>query len=276
MLAKAYMDQLQPITSEKTDVCECGGSDSLYDEETGDLICRSCGIVLNQKTIEYTPPRCYMDDEDEKFRNNKSYFQPDKVYYAPVRLNRKDLLNFYTRETTTRTRILAAETSTKCRSMNFSKSLTRLVMREVFKISVCKKWCNFDHLTTVMAYAVAKNEGFPVLQRDLEIFEMNDFNLGKALFDISEFYKVNTTGAKYMRNIVLRIMNQFEIPIKFFPMITNVANQSFKNTKGQGFNPLGILGAAVYTVSKKYKLGVKQAPLSKLLSVSEVTIRKSF
>ncbi len=277
--------------SPQTGSCpECRGS-TIDSHQRGEIVCQHCGLVISEKAVDITHSgiRAYSKQEKDKKERTGcpiSILMPDiglSTIIDRTKIKNPDLrraAKWNTHLSWEKRNMLIAITELKRigSNLNFPERVKKAAVRlykEVFKKNLLRGR-SINGMIAACAYYVCKQEKVPItLQEILDEASIND-NIVKKCYKI------------LVRELNLK--SPHIDPVSLIPrycadlgLNINVEKQSIKmlksfieNTSICGKDPKGLCAGVIYLVSKLKNYKVSQKDISKVIGVTEVTLRSRY
>jgi transcription initiation factor TFIIB len=251
-------------------ICKyCGSNDLIKDEETGEIICAGCGLVVSQVT-----PIRRMNVEESPTGNNRS--DPPSVRDKMNRLMMLDRRIKAEQEKPQVLRVAIIEIQRLVQSLHLSETVEKnaeKIYRNAQSDGLIAKG-TITGFAAASVYAACRKLGLPWTLRQISEVSPEDVK------SISRMYRILLS----MLNLSVELDN----PVKHLSRIAEALNLSHKSErlaeamlkqimeKGNhvGKSPKGLAGSALYIACKTYGEKCTQSSLSKVSGVSSLTIRK--
>lgn len=266
---------------------ECGGY-LINDPENGEVVCSQCGLVISEKTLDYSHygKRAYSLQEQLNREQNGPLITPLTptvglhTTLSTIKItnpNLKRAAKWNSRMTWEERNLLIATTELKRISSNlnlpdFAKQAAIKLYKRVFKMKLLKGR-SIDAMIVACIYYIC---------RELQI--------NRTLHEILEETACNT---KTVRGCFKTIIDELHLkvplsdPILLIPKYiaklglgsdiekasTNILKSSMKLNLLSGRDPRGVCAGAIYLVCKLKKIKISQKKVSEATGASEVTVR---
>ena len=269
---------------------ECGG-DTISIQERGETVCKHCGLVVGEKglDISHSGIRAYTKQEKDKKERTGcpiSILMPDiglSTIIDRTKIKNPDLrraAKWNTHLTWEKRNMLIAITELKRigGNLNFPERVKKAAIRlykEVFKRKLLRGR-SINGMVAACSYFVCKEEKVPI-----------------TLQEILDEASINANIVKKCYKILVRELNlksQHIDPVSLIPrycadlgLDIEVEKESIKilqnfidKTSICGKDPKGLCAGAIYLVSKLKNKKVSQKEISRVISVTEVTLRSRY
>jgi transcription initiation factor TFIIB len=297
-------NEIQTIQRPETACPECGSLDVIRDNEKGEMICATCGLVLSDHRIDTGPEwRAFTSEErDSRARTGApaSYAIHDKGLSTLIdwrdrdgkggSFSAKQRAQIYRlRRWQIRTRVHSSMDRNLAQAMTeierlssqlgLSKSLKEHAARLYRKLIAGRLWRSrsIDATSAAAVYAACRHRGSP---RSIEeIAEHSRENKKK----ISAHYRMLVTKLKLRmpisrpRNYVPRFISELGLPPEVQQTTMEILDDA-RQVRGliTGRDPRGLAAAAIYIASIMTGNRVTQKEISDVSGVTEVTIRNRY
>jgi transcription initiation factor TFIIB len=283
---------------------ECGSLDIIRDNEKGEMICATCGLVLSDHRIDTGPEwRAFTSDErDSRSRTGApvSYAIHDKGLSTLIdwrdrdgkgaSFNAKQRAQIYRlRRWQIRTRVHSSldrnlaqamtEIERLSSQLGLSQSLKEHAARLYRKLIAGRLWRSrsIDATSAAAVYAACRHRGSP---RSIEEIAEHSREPKKK---ISAHYRMLVTKLKLRmpisvpRNYVPRFIAELGLPPEVQQVTMEILDKA-RQVRGliTGRDPRGLAAAAIYIASILTDNRVTQRDISDVSGVTEVTIRNRY
>ncbi len=269
---------------------ECGGG-TLSIEQRGETVCQQCGLVLNEKQVDisHSGIRAYSKQEKDKKERTGcpiSILMPDiglSTIIDRTKIKNPDLrraAKWNTHLSWEKRNMLIAITELKRigGNLNFPERVKKSAVRlykEVFKKNLLRGR-SINGMIAACAYYVCKQERVPItLQEILDEASIND-NIVKKCYKIL----VRELNLKSQHidpvSLIPRYCADLGLNINIEKEAIKVLKNFIQNTSICGKDPKGLCAGAIYLVSKLKNQKVSQKDISRVIGVTEVTLRSRY
>ena len=299
------VDEIQTTIQRPESTCpECGSLEVIRDNEKGEVICATCGLVLSDHRIDTGPEwRAFTSDErDARSRTGApaSYAIHDKGLSTLIDWRDRDSKGasfsakqraqiYRLRRWQIRTRVHSSldrnlaqamtEIERLSSQLGLSQSLKEHAARLYRKLIAGRLWRSrsIDATSAAAVYAACRHRGSP---RSIEeIAEHSRENKKK----ISAHYRMLVTKLKLRmpisrpRNYVPRFVTELGLPAEVQQVTMDILEKA-RAVRGliTGRDPRGLAAAAIYIASIMTDNRVTQRDISDVSGVTEVTIRNRY
>ncbi len=269
---------------------ECDGN-TIENVERGETVCEICGLVLSERglDISHSGVRAYSKQEkDKKERTGSpiSILMPDiglSTIIERTKIKNPDLrraAKWNTHMSWEKRNMLIAITELKRigTNLNFPERVKKAAIRlykEVFKKKLLRGR-SINGMVAACAYFVSKEEKIPITFQEI----LDEASINENI--VKKCYKI------LVRELKLKSPNTD--PISLIPryraelgLNIDVEKQTIKLLEGfisknsiSGKDPKGICAGALYLISKLKNQRVSQKDISKVIGVTEVTLRSRY
>ncbi len=269
---------------------ECGGMIQAY-YERGETVCRSCGLVISDHGLDvsHSGIRAYTKQEKDKKERTGcpiSILMPDiglSTIIDRTKIKNPDLrraAKWNTHMTWEKRNMLIAITELKRigSNLNFPERVKKgavLLYKEVFRRKLLRGR-SINGMVAACSYYVCKQERVPItLQEILDEASINS-NIVKKCYKIlvcelnlkSSHIDPVSLIPRYCADLGLGI----EIEKETIKILTKYINRS----SICGKDPKGLCAGSIYLVSKLKNRRVSQKEISRVINVTEVTLRSRY
>ncbi len=269
---------------------ECGGN-TIDVQELGETVCRACGLVVGERglDISHSGIRAYTKQEKERKERTGcpiSILMPDiglSTIIDRTKIKNPDLrraAKWNTHLSWEKRNMLIAITELKRigGNLNFPERVKKAAVRlykEVFKKQLLRGR-SINGMVAACAYFVCKKERVPItLQEILEEASISDNIVKKCYKILVRELNLKSTHIdpvslipRYCADLNLDI----DIEKEASRMLQNFMNKSFICGK----DPKGLCAGAIYLVAKLRNKKISQKEISKIIGVTEVTLRSRY
>ncbi|UCC20784.1 MAG: hypothetical protein JSV62_05755 [Promethearchaeota archaeon] len=269
---------------------ECGGS-TINIHQRGEIVCQYCGLVVSEKAVDITHSgiRAYSKHEKDKKERTGcpiSILMPDiglSTIIDRTKIKNPDLrraAKWNTHLSWEKRNMLIAITELKRigGNLNFPERVKKAAVRlykEVFKKNLLRGR-SINGMIAACAYYVCKQEKVPItLQEILDEASIND-NIVKKCYKIL----VRELNLKSPHidpvSLIPRYCADLGLHINVEKEAIKVLKSFIENTSICGKDPKGLCAGAIYLVSKLKNQRVSQKDISRVIGVTEVTLRSRY
>ncbi len=269
---------------------ECGGS-TIDSHQRGEIVCQHCGLVVSEKAVDisHSGIRAYSKQEkDKKERTGSpiSILMPDiglSTIIDRTKIKNPDLrraAKWNTHLSWEKRNMLIAITELKRigGNLNFPDRVKKsavLLYKEVFKKNLLRGR-SISGMIAACAYYVCKQERVPItLQEILEEASIND-NIVKKCYKIL----VRELNLKSPHidpvSLIPRYCADLGLDISVEKETIKILKNFIENTSICGKDPKGLCAGSIYLVSKLKNHKISQKDISRVIGVTEVTLRSRY
>lgn len=269
---------------------ECGGS-TISVHQRGEIVCQHCGLVISEKEVDvsHSGIRAYSKQEKDKKERTGcpiSILMPDiglSTIIDRTKIKNPDLrraAKWNTHLSWEKRNMLIAITELKRigGNLNFPDRVKKAAVRlykEVFKKNLLRGR-SINGMIAACAYYVCKQERVPItLQEILDEASIND-NIVKKCYKIL----VRELNLKSPHidpvSLIPRYCADLGLGINVEKEAVKVLANFIKNTSICGKDPKGLCAGSIYLVAKLKNHKVSQKDISKVIGVTEVTLRSRY
>ncbi len=269
---------------------ECGGN-TISIQERGDTVCKYCGLVVREREVDisHSGIRAYTkQDKDKKERTGSpiSILMPDiglSTIIDRSKIKNPDLrraAKWNTHLTWEKRNMLIAITELKRigGNLNFpdhvKKSAVRLY-KEVFKRQLLRGR-SINGMVAACAYFICKEEKVPItLQEILNEASINANIVKKCYKILVRELKLKSTHVDPI-SLIARYCADLNLNINVEKEAITVLRNFIKRNSVCGKDPKGLCAGSIYLVAKLKNFKVSQKDISKVIGVTEVTLRSRY
>ncbi len=269
---------------------ECGGG-TISVHQRGEIVCRQCGLVIAEKEVDisHSGIRAYSKQEKDKKERTGcpiSILMPDiglSTIIDRSKIKNPDLrraAKWNTHLSWEKRNMLIAITELKRigGNLNFPERVKKAAVRlykEVFKKNLLRGR-SINGMIAACAYFVCKQERVPItLQEILDEASIND-NIVKKCYKIL----VRELNLKSPHvdpvSLIPRFCADLGLDINIEKEAIKILKNFIERTSICGKDPKGLCAGAIYLVAKLKNHKVSQKDISKIIGVTEVTLRSRY
>ena len=269
---------------------ECGGN-IISIEERGESVCKCCGLVVGEREVDisHSGIRAYTKtDKDRKERTGSpiSILMPDiglSTIIDRARIKNPDLrraAKWNTHLSWEKRNMLIAITELKRigGNLNFPERVKKSAVRlykEVFKRQLLRGR-SINGMVAACAYFVCKEEKVPItLQEILNEASINTNIVKKCYKILVRELNLKSTHVDPI-SLIPRYCADLGLNINLEKEATRVLTNYIRSNSVCGKDPKGLCAGAIYLVSKLKSSKVSQKSISKIIGVTEVTLRSRY
>ena len=269
---------------------ECGGG-TISIQQRGETVCKQCGLVVNEKEVDifHSGIRAYSKQEKDKKERTGcpiSILMPDiglSTIIDRTKIKNPDLrraAKWNTHLTWEKRNMLIAITELKRigGNLNFPERVKKAGVRlykEVFKKNLLRGR-SINGMIAACAYYVYKKERVPItLQEILGEASIND-NIVKKCYKI--LVRELNLKSPHIDPVALipRYCADLGLDIHIEKEAIKVLKNFIANTSICGKDPKGLCAGSIYLVAKLKNKKISQKDISKVIGVTEVTLRSRY
>jgi transcription initiation factor TFIIB len=292
------------LETPETSCPDCGGTDVIRDNEKGEMICTTCGLVLSDHRIDTGPEwRAFTSDErDSRARTGApaSYALHDKGLSTMIDWRDRDSKGstftakqraqiYRLRKWQIRTRVHSSldrnlaqamtEIDRLSSQLGLSHGLREHAARLYRKLIAGRLWRSrsIDATAAASVYAACRHRGSP---RSIEEISRHSRVSKKK---IGQHYRLLVEKLKLRMpisdpaNYVPRFITQLNLPGKVQQKVLEILDMAKQQrTLVTGRDPRGLAAAAIYIASILMDHRVTQRDIAMAAGVTEVTVRNRY
>ena len=278
------------ITPNSSFCPECGGG-TISIHQRGETVCQQCGLVVNEKEVDisHSGIRAYSKQEKDKKERTGcpiSILMPDiglSTIIDRSKIKNPDLrraAKWNTHLSWEKRNMLIAITELKRigGNLNFPERVKKAAVRlykEVFKKNLLRGR-SINGMIAACAYYVCKKERVPItLQEILGEASIND-NIVKKCYKI--LVRELNLKSPHIDPVALipRYCADLGLKINVEKEAIKVLMNFIANTSICGKDPKGLCAGSIYLVAKLKNQKISQKDISKVIGVTEVTLRSRY
>jgi transcription initiation factor TFIIB len=266
---------------------ECGGS-VISLVETGDIICNECGLVLDEKRVDYTNNgrRAYTKDEKndrEQTGAPISILLPDIELTTTIdksKIKNPDLkraAKWNTRLNWEKRNILIATTElkrigSKLNLPNHVKEEAMRIYREIHKRNLLRGRSINSMVAACLYYAIRK---FRLTRTMQEVLDESS----ESPKDVRRCYRVilHELNLKAPNTNPISLIPRYIIDLglnnEILNLTTKIVKTYISKFVSSGKDPKGIVAGALYIACKIKGLNLTQQKIAEIVGITEVTLR---
>jgi transcription initiation factor TFIIB len=274
-----------------SNVCpECGGSVILI-EEKGETVCGQCGLIINERSIDYSRSgkRAYTNQE----KNNReqtgapvSIFLPDIGLTTVIdkqKINNPDLkraAKWNTRITWQKRNLLIASTELKRISSNLNlpihvKEEAMRFYKEAFKRKLLRGR-SINAMVAACLYLATRQKNIPrTLQEILEEASVSAKDVRRSISIMAREMNLKTQSTDPVA-LVPRYISDLELDSDLEALTKKILTTYINNFSISGKDPKGLCAGAIYLASRIKELELTQQQIVDTVGVTEVTLRSRY
>jgi transcription initiation factor TFIIB len=277
--------------SELLNVCpECGGS-IIPLINTGDVVCNQCGLVINEKNVDFSHNgrRAYTTQEKtnrEQTGAPISILLPDmglSTVLDKSKITNPDLkraAKWNTRITWQKRNLLIASTELKRISTilnlpNYVKEDAMRLYIEAFKKKLLRGR-SINAMVAACLYLACRRKKLPrTLQEILNEASVNAKDVRRSFTTLIRELKLNPPSTDPI-SLIPKYMTDLGLNSEVEQLTTKILNTYRSRYSISGKDPKGLCAGAIYLVCKLKNKEVTQQQIVQAIGVTEVTLRSRF
>lgn len=269
---------------------ECGGN-IIYIEETGDTVCSQCGLVFEDRSVDFSHSgRRAFDTAEKNSRDHTgspiSILVPDMS--LTTKINKKEISNpdlkraakWDTRITWRQRNLLIATTELKRISgnLNIPDYIVKEAMR-LYKIAFNKKLLRGRSINGMVAasiYYVLRKERFPItFQEILDESAESEKDVKRCYSAMIKELKLKLPS-RDPSNLIPRFISKLGLNTDVQNIAIKIVKTYVERFRTSGKDPRGICAGAIYLASLLKELEITQKEIADVIGVTEVTLRSRY
>ncbi|MBN2368764.1 hypothetical protein JXC34_07110 [Candidatus Woesearchaeota archaeon] len=277
---------------------ECGDENLSWNKEKGEVACKSCGLVLDDKLFDFGQEWREFDSDDAQNKRRTgaplTYTQEDRGLGTTIgtkadlyKLSKKNQDRFYRLRLWQRRVSTAIESNLRLALSEIKRIVSVLglptyVEEEIARIytEAVQRGLVRGHSTEAVVagvvYAVLRMYDIPrTLNEVSEVTGIDKKKVAKNFKYVSRNLNIRTLPIDPM-NYVSRFASELSLDPKTHTKALNIVQTAVKEEITSGRSPKGIAAGALYIASKIHNEKRTQAEIAKVADVTEVTVRNSY
>ncbi|MFH0875463.1 MAG: TFIIB-type zinc ribbon-containing protein [archaeon] len=277
---------------------ECNASNLLWNQDKGEVLCRECGLVVDDKLFDFGQEwRDFEPESAEKHRRTGApltYTQEDRGLGTNVgnktdlfKLNKKDQNKFYRLRLWQRRVSTAIEANLRIAISEIKRiasvlNLPKYVEEEVARIyteAVQRELVRGHSTEAVVAgvvYAVLRMYDIPkTLNEVSEVTGIDKKRLAKNFKYVSRKLNIRTLPIDPL-NYISRFASELALGAETQTKAIDIIQKAREEQLVSGRSPKGLAAGALYIASKIHSEKKTQAEIAKVADVTEVTVRNTY
>ncbi|MFX1501704.1 MAG: transcription initiation factor IIB family protein [Promethearchaeota archaeon] len=272
-------------------VCpECGGS-IIPLIETGDVVCNQCGLVIDEKNVDFSHNgrRAYTYQE----KNNRertgapiSILLPDMGLSTVIdrtKISNPDLkraAKWNTRITWQKRNLLIASTELKRISTNLNLPIyiredAMRLYREAFKKKMLRGR-SINAMVAACLYLACRRKQLPrTLQEITNEASANAKDVRRSYTTLIKEFNLKSPSTDPI-SLIPRYINDLELDSEVEKLTTKILNTYKERFSISGKDPKGLCAGAIYLASKIKNRDVTQQKIVENVGITEVTLRSRY
>ncbi|MFX0029536.1 MAG: transcription initiation factor IIB family protein [Candidatus Hermodarchaeota archaeon] len=277
--------------SKNTNVCpECGGS-IIFIEEKGEIVCGQCGLIINEKLVDYSRSgkRAYTNQE----KNNReqtgapiSILLPDMGLSTVIdkqKISNPDLkraAKWNTRITWKKRNLLIASTELKRigSNLNLPNHVKEEGMRlyiEAFKRKLLRGR-SINAMVAACLYLATRQKDIPrTLQEILEEASVSAKDVRRCISILTRELNLKTQSTDPVA-LIPRYISDLELDSEIETLTKKILTTYINNFSISGKDPKGLCAGAIYLACRIKDLELTQQQIVNSIGVTEVTLRSRY
>ncbi|MBN1503034.1 hypothetical protein JW930_05810 [Candidatus Woesearchaeota archaeon] len=278
---------------------ECKDENLAWNKEKGEIVCRSCGLVLDDRLFDFGQEwREFDDDATEKRRRTGApltYTKEDQGLGTEIGSkqdlyklkSKKDKSKFYRLRLWQRRVSTAIEANLRIALSEIKRissvlTLPAYVEEEISKIytHAVQRGLVRGHSTEAVVagvvYAVLRMYDIPrTLNEVSEVTGIDKKKVAKNFKYVSRNLNIKTLPIDPL-NYISRFASELRLKPKTHTKAIDIVQKATRKQLVSGRSPKGIAAGALYIASKIHNERKTQAEIAKVADVTEVTVRNSY
>jgi len=274
-----------------SNVCpECGGNIiSLI--QTGDVVCNQCGLVLKEKSVDYSHSGRRAYSKDEKSKRERmgapiSILLPDIGLTTTI--DRKSISNpdlkraakWNTRMTWEKRNILIATTElkrigSKLNLPNYAKEEAMRLYKEAFKKKLLRGRSINSMIAACLYYSIRKFKLARSLQEILNESSENPKDVRRCYRVLLKELNLKAPNTEPI-SLIPRFVAELNIDNEMEQLTKKIVKTFSSNFPISGKDPKGIVGGALYIACKLKGVEITQQTIADIVGITEVTLRSRY
>ncbi|MFX1357732.1 MAG: transcription initiation factor IIB family protein [Promethearchaeota archaeon] len=271
---------------------ECGGSGTIIPLiETGDIVCNQCGLVINEKSVDFSNSgrRAYTKLEKS---NREHTGAPISILLPDIGLtttiDRKSINNpdlkraakWNTRITWGKRNLLIATTELKrigsaLNLPNYVKEEAMRLYREVFKRKLLRGRSINSMIAACIYFAIRKFKLSRTFQEVLDESAENDKDVRRCYRVLIRELNLKAPNTN-PSSLIPRYIAELDLDPDIEQLTTKIVNTFKSNFATSGKDPKGIVAGAIYIACKLKNIELTQKKIADLVGITEVTLRSRY
>ena len=282
---------LNTKTNVLVNVCpECGGS-IIPLIETGDVVCNQCGLVINEKSVDFTHNgrRAYTSQEKNKREQTGapiSILLPDMGLSTVIdrnKINNPDLkraAKWNTRITWQKRNLLIASTELKRISTNLNLPIyiredAMRLYREAFKNKLLRGR-SINAMVAACLYLACRRKQLPrTLQEITNEASANAKDVRRSYSTLLREFNLKSPSTDPV-SLIPRYINELGLDSEIEQLTTKILNSYRAKFSISGKDPKGLCAGAIYLASRMKNKDLTQQQIVVSVGVTEVTLRSRY
>ncbi len=277
---------------------ECGHGKLVWNKEKGEVACKACGLVLDDKLFDFGQEWREFDENDAQNKRRTgaplTYTQEDRGLGTTVgrksdlyKMSKKDKNKFYRLRLWQRRVSTAIESNLRLALSEIKRivsvlNLPNYVEEEIARIytEAVQRGLVRGHSTEAVVagvvYAVLRMYDIPrTLNEVSDVTGIDKKKVAKNFKYVSRNLNIRTLPIDPM-NYVSRFASELKLEPETQTKALDIVQKAVKEEITSGRSPKGIAAGALYIASKLHNDKRTQAEIAKIADVTEVTVRNSY
>ncbi|MBU1200999.1 MAG: hypothetical protein KJ583_06705 [Nanoarchaeota archaeon] len=277
---------------------ECGSLSLSHLKEKGEVVCKNCGLVVEDKMFDFGQEWREMDSEDaaKKRRTGSplSYTHADKGLGTSIgtkadiyQLNKSNKDKFFRLRKWQNNVASAIERNLQIALSEIQRlvsvlQLGKTVEEEASRIYTMAaqkgivKGRSTETIVAAVIYIVCRNYEIPKTLDDIEkVTNIDKKEIGRNYRYVVREMNLKVTQSDPV-NYISRYISNLELSQKTHTMAIQLLEKAQKKEITSGKNPLGLAAAAIYAASKLNEEKRTQNEIAAAVGVTEVTLRNRY
>ena len=275
----------------KYDVCsECYGN--LYNaEERGEIVCRKCGLIIEEKELDFSHPERIAftkEDKNKKDRTGPLISPLLSDISLTTRVSNKNVFNQNLKRILEKDSYKSWETrnlitaTVELKRLSFNLNLPVYIKKEalrLYKETFKKKMIKGKSIKGMLAaciYYICKSKGVPRTFREISDESPVSLKSLKICYnDLVNKFKLKAQAINPI-NFIPRFISKLRLDFEIEKLSIKILQTYLKEKSINGKNPLGFCAGAVYLASKLKNLYIIQKTLADIVGVTTTTLRSRY
>jgi len=274
---------------------ECGHDKLKWNKEKGEIICKYCGLVLDDKLIDFTPEWREFDEHDQGKRRTGapvSYLQPgiftqvgtksDMSVLSSSNRNKFFRLRKWQNRTATAIERNLQTALSELKRLSSSLVLPKSTEEEaarIYTLAVQRglvKGRGIEKMVAATIYMAAKLNEIPKTLKEIsDVAEVSKKDIAKSYKFISRRLNIKVLPNDPI-DFISKISSQLGLSEKTQTQAIGLLERAKKKGMLSGKNPGSIAAAVLYASAKLNKEKKTQQQFSEASKITEVTLRNRF
>ncbi|MHA1785407.1 MAG: transcription initiation factor IIB [Candidatus Helarchaeota archaeon] len=275
-------------------ICECGSTDYIKDQNRAEIICRNCGLVLSDHLIDYRKERRSFSSEERNLREHTgsplTNLLPDLGLSTKIdntnNLSAKNkqkfdrLKKWQNRQTWHQKNLSIAMNEirrlcSQLRLPEYVNESSATLYRKIYKKDLLKGR-SIKSMVAAAIYIVCRRNNVPISLKSITNLSLeSEKTIRKAYRTVLQELdiKVNSIDAT---SLISRIGGELGISNQIEKRARAIVEKAKKNNSLIGKDPKGIAAAAIYISCLESGKRKSQTSIAKAANVTEVTLRNRY